>query len=80
MNTPFNPDTLLKTLYAEEHNLTANRLNFVRTKAQYNIGQVTSVEFRQAQMNLLTAATKYNTKALELQLLQLSSDLLRAQY
>jgi outer membrane protein TolC len=75
----------LYILQAEEHNLSTNRLNFERTEEQYDIGQVTSVEFRQAQLNLLTAATNYNTakynaKAFELQLLQLSGDLLRAQY
>jgi outer membrane protein len=75
----------LYILRAEEHNLSTNRLNFERTEEQYNLGQVTSVEFRQAQLNLLTAATnrntaKYNAKAFELQLLQLTGDLLRAQY
>lgn len=75
----------LFVLHAEEHNLSTNQLNFERTEEQYNLGQVTSVEFRQAQLNLLTAATNYNNakysaKVLELQLLQLSGDLLRAQY
>ncbi len=75
----------LFVLRAEEHNLSTNQLNFERTEEQYNLGQVTSVEFRQAQLNLLTAATNYNNakysaKVLELQLLQLSGDLMRAQY
>ena len=68
-------------LQAEEKNLATNRLNFQRTEEQFKVGQVTSVEFRQAQLNLLNAATNYNTakydaKLIELQLLQLSGLLL----
>ena len=72
-------------LQAEKKNLATNQLNFQRTEEQYKIGQVTSVEFRQAQLNLLAAATNYNTakydaKLLELSLLQLSGQLLGAEY
>ncbi len=68
-------------LGAEEQNLETNQLNFERTQEQYNIGQVTSVEFRQAQLNLLLAGTNYNTarydaKLIEIELLQLSGKLL----
>ena len=71
----------LFVLTAEQANLNTNQLNFDRTVEQFNIGQVTSVEFRQAQINLLNAATNYNTakydaKVIELQLIQLSGGLL----
>ncbi|MBK8969701.1 MAG: TolC family protein [Saprospiraceae bacterium] len=67
-------------LRAEQKNLATNRLNFERTEEQFKIGQVSSVEFRQAQLNLLNAATSYNTakydaKVIELQLLQLAGRL-----
>ncbi len=72
-------------LQAEEKNLATNELNFQRTEEQFKIGQVTSVEFRQAQLNLLTAATNYNTakydaKIIELQLVQLSGGLLEMEF
>lgn len=72
-------------LQAEEKNLATNELNFQRTEEQFKIGQVTSVEFRQAQLNLLTAATNYNTakydaKIIELQLIQLSGGLLEMEF
>ena len=68
-------------LQAEEKNLATNRLNFERTGEQFKVGQVNSVEFRQAQLNLLTAATnlnsaKYDAKAIEIVLLQLSGRLM----
>jgi len=68
-------------LSAEAKNLTTNQLNFQRTEEQFKIGQVTSVEFRQAQLNLLNAATNLNTakfdaKIIELRLLQLSGTLM----
>ena len=68
-------------LKAEEKNLSTNQLNFQRTEEQFKVGQITSVEFRQAQINLLTAATNYNSakydaKIIELQLIQLSGGLL----
>ncbi len=71
----------LYVLEAEEANLSTNRLNFARTETQYQQGQTTSVEFRQAQLNLLNAATNYNNakfdaKVLELELYQLSGGLM----
>ncbi len=72
-------------LRAEENNLATNRLNLERTEEQFKIGQVTSVEFRQAQLNLLNAATsysaaKYDAKFIELQLLQLNGSLLNVEF
>ena len=75
----------LYVLRVEQHNLETNRDNFQRTQEQYNIGQVTSVEFRQAQFNLLNAeinysTAKYTAKVAELRLLQLCGRILDAVY
>ena len=75
----------LYVLTVEQHNLISNQDNFQRTQEQYNIGQVTSVEFRQAQVNLLSAeinyaTAKYTAKAAELRLLQLCGRILDAEY
>ncbi|KAA3625460.1 MAG: TolC family protein [Bacteroidetes bacterium] len=75
----------LFVLKAEEKNLETNQLNFSFTEDQFQIGQVSSVEYRQAQLNLLNAQRSYNqakfdAKILELNLLQLSGDLIGAQY
>ncbi|UJH66346.1 TolC family protein [Allomuricauda sp. SCSIO 65647] len=55
--------------------------NYLRSVERYKLGQITSVELRQAQINLLNAKTsknlaKYNAKLAELQLLQLAGQLL----
>lgn len=68
-------------LQAEETNVATNQLNFERTEEQYKLGQINSIEFRQAQVNLLNAQTNYNTakfaaKNAELFLLQVSGQLL----
>ncbi|MEM8525174.1 MAG: TolC family protein [Bacteroidota bacterium] len=68
-------------LEVEKENRATAQLNFERTEEQFNAGQISSVEFRQAQLNLLNAgisqsAAKYNAKVVELQLLQLSGQLL----
>ncbi|NME69560.1 TolC family protein [Flammeovirga aprica] len=56
-------------------------LNFRQTKEQYELGQVTSIDFRTAQTNLQTAKNRlndalYNAKVAEYSILQLSGDLL----
>lgn len=60
---------------AEEKNLETNRLNFTRSQKQYSLGQITAVEFRQAQINLFNALNnmsraKFDSKIAELNLLQ----------
>ncbi len=65
----------------QEQNVATNRNNFERTREQFELGQVTSIEFRQAQVNLLDAETtmnlaKYDAKLAEFQLLQLTGQLL----
>ena len=65
----------------QEQNVITNQANFERSQEQFKLGQVTSIEFRQAQLNLLNAqvtknAAKYTAKIAELRLLQLSGQLL----
>jgi len=71
----------LYILGAEKINLNTSQLNFERTEEQFNLGQSSSVEFRQAQLNLLNAATNYNNakydaKVLEISLQQIAGNLL----
>ncbi|GAA5221362.1 TolC family protein [Membranihabitans marinus] len=66
----------------EVKNVEINRTNFLRTEEKFKIGQVNSVDFRQAQLNLLNAETNMNTskfevKIAEVQLLLLSGQLLQ---
>lgn len=65
----------------QQQNALTNISNFERTEEQFKLGQVTSIEFRQAQVNLLNAKTienlaKYDAKLAEYQLLQLAGQLL----
>ena len=73
----------LFVLQAENKNLQTNQRNFERTLEQQKLGQITSIEFRQAQLNLLNAQlnfnkAKYEAKTAELALLQLSGDMMSA--
>lgn len=65
----------------QEQNVVTNQNNFERSREQFQLGRITSIEFRQAQINLLNAQTnknlaKYDAKLAELQLLQLTGQLL----
>lgn len=78
-------ENALFVLEAEKKNLRTNELNFERTLDQQKFGQITSIEFRQAQLNLLNAQVnfnqaKYSAKTAELALLQLSGDLMSAEF
>lgn len=71
----------LYVLGAQKQNVITTQNNFDRTQERYRLGQVTSIEFRQAQINLLNTQTalnnaKYDAKLIELKLLQLSGQLL----
>ncbi|MEP2026276.1 TolC family protein, partial [Reichenbachiella sp.] len=77
--------TALFVMKAEEKNLQTNHRNFDRSKEQYGFGLITSIEFRQAQFNLLTAnlnfnQAKYSAKIAELELLRLSGTILDAKF
>ena len=70
------------TIYqVQEDNIITAQNNFDRTEEKFKLGQVTSIEFRQAQLNLLNAEltlnqAKYDAKLSELNVLQLSGELL----
>ncbi len=69
----------------QEENIKTAQNNFDRSKEKFKIGQVNSIEFRQAQINLLNAElsrnqAKYNAKLAELVILQLSGDLLNVKF
>tara|TARA_R110002051_G_scaffold272434_1_gene332933 strand:- start:114 stop:1478 length:1365 start_codon:yes stop_codon:yes gene_type:complete len=71
----------LKIYQIQEQNVITNQNNFERSSEQFQLGSITSIEFRQAQINLLNAQTnknlaKYDAKLAELQLLQLTGQLL----
>jgi len=75
----------LYILKAQELNVLTAENNFERTQERFKIGQVSSVEFRQAQINLLNSKTavnnaKYDAKLIEIQLLQLSGQLLNVEF
>ena len=74
------------TIYQiQEKAVITNQNNFERSREQYQLGRITSIEFRQAQINLLTAQTtknlaKYDAKLAELELLQLTGQLLNVDF
>jgi len=84
-NTWENYQNQLFILSAQEKNVLTSQDNFNRTEDRYKLGQVTSIEFRQAQINLLNAKTafnnaKFDAKLIEIQLLQLSGDILNVAF
>jgi len=69
----------------QEQNVLTNKDNFTRSGEQFKLGQITSLEFRQAQINLLNALTtknaaKYTAKIAEARLLQLVGQLLNVNF
>ena len=69
----------------QEKNIITAQNNFDRTQEKFKIGQVNSIEFRQAQINLLNAElsrnqAKFSAKLSELELLQISGELLNVQF
>lgn len=80
-NTWENYKNQLFVLKSQEKNIQTTQNNFDRTQEKYKLGQVTSIEFRQAQVNLINSKTaannaKFDAKLIELLLLQLSGDIL----
>lgn len=76
-----NYQNLLAVLKLQKTNLEVNELNYQRSEEYFKLGQINSIDYRQAQLNLLNAelslnAAKYNAKNAELQLLKLSGGLL----
>ena len=84
-NTWENYQNQLFILKAQEKNVLTTQNNFDRSTERYKLGQVTSIEFRQAQINLINSKTalnnaKFDAKLIELQLLQLSGDILNVDF
>ncbi|WP_338359887.1 TolC family protein [Yeosuana marina] len=68
-----------------EDNIFTSENNFNRTEEKFKIGQVNSIEFRQAQLNLLNSElsrnqAKYEAKLAELQMLQICGELLNVNF
>lgn len=64
----------------ERRNLESAHLNFQRTEELYSLGQVTSTQFREAQLNLIRAETnvstaRYDAKLKEIELLRITGRL-----
>lgn len=74
----------LTVLKIQEDNIVTSQNNFDRTLEKFKLGQINSIEFRQAQLNLINAElsknqAKYQAKIAELELLRLSGELLNYQ-
>ena len=71
----------LLIINSEEMNVAVADQNFLKTQEQYNLGQISSIEFRQAQLNLINAkvsltTAKFNAKIAEMQLKKLEGTLI----
>ncbi|TWO33448.1 TolC family protein [Seonamhaeicola sediminis] len=69
----------------QEDNIKTSQNNFDRTHEKFKLGQLNSIEFRQAQINLLRATltknqAKYAAKIAELQLLKISGEILNVDF
>ncbi len=65
----------------EKQNLETAQLNFERSREQFELGQITTTQFREAQLNLIDARRSlviaaFNTKVSETDLIRASGDLL----
>jgi outer membrane protein len=72
----------LQVLELEKQYVQAAELNFKRTRELFNLGQLTTTQFREAQLNLVRArsnlsAAKYGAKIKEIELLRLTGQLLK---
>ena len=81
LNAWANYQNALFVLQVEENAVKTNEENFTRTEEQVNAGQLSSIEFRQAQLNLLNSQTslnnaKFNAKLWEVQMIQLAGELI----
>ena len=68
-------------LDAQKQNLETNKNNFARNLERYNVGQVSSIEFRRAQMNMLNAelsknSAKFQAKISEAYFLKISGEII----
>ena len=66
----------------EALNVSISEQNFLRSKEQFNLGQISALDFRQAQLNLIRTKlnllnAKYNAKITELQLKKFAGVLMK---
>lgn len=69
----------------QQESIKTSKNNFLRTEEKFKLGQQNSIEFRQAQINLLNAEitrnqAKYAAKLAELQLLKISGEILNIEF
>ncbi len=64
------------TMQIEKQNIATNRVNFELVKTLYENGQQSSVEFRQAQLNLINAQSQYFIARTSAKLLEVELDYL----
>jgi len=84
-NAHGNYQNRLAIFHLQQQNVTTTQNNYERSNEQYKIGQISSLELRQAQINLLNAQTtknlaKYEAKLAELEVLQLTGQLLSVDF
>ncbi|MDP2721607.1 MAG: TolC family protein [Bacteroidales bacterium] len=76
-NAYTNYHDLFFIMQVEKRNMNTNQLNFDRSVEQFRLGQISSLDFRNAQLELQNAIDRYNTakynaKVAELELLKLA--------
>ncbi|MEM6516045.1 MAG: TolC family protein [Bacteroidota bacterium] len=84
-NAMGNYKNALKIFKIREQNVLTNKNNLERSEERLKLGQITSIEFRQAQINLIDAETnknlaKYDAKLAELEVLRLTGQLLNIEF
>jgi outer membrane protein TolC len=70
----------LAIISSEKLNIEVNQQNFLKTKERFNLGQLTSLDFRQAQLNLINSELNlsnamFNVKLSEIKLKRLEGSL-----
>lgn len=84
-NARGNYQNSLEIYRLQRQNVLTAQDNYERSAERYKLGQISSVELRQAQINLLNSQTnrnlaKYQAKLAELELLQLSGQILNVDF
>lgn len=79
-NALANYSNSLQVLQLQQKSLEAAELNFEQTKEQYDLGQATSTQFREAQLNFIRVQNqlndlRYDTKLFEIELQRLTGEL-----
>ena len=81
-NTWANYQLQIASVSSEKLNVELSNQNFKRTKERYDLGQISSIDFRQAQLNLVNSKmnlieAQFGTKLAELQLKKLGGVLVK---